>query len=116
MGRFFVWLSGADPALIARSGDLERSERTRFGGVGSLVLIPATLGFAGMSYAVSTVSSDPIIYFGVGGAWAFAVAAIDRYLVSTLYKSRLKNRSQILAVIARLMFAVLVGLAVSHPL
>lgn len=116
MWRAFVWLSGADPEILARCKNLSRSERIRFAGLGSLVVIPAVLGFVGMSYAVSTVSSEPIIYFGAGAAWGAAVAAIDRYLLSTLYRSRLKNRGRVGAVAARLIFAVLVGIAVSHPL
>lgn len=118
MGRFLIWLSGADRDVLDRCKRLGHSERIRFAGLGSLVLVPAVLGFVGMTYAVSLVVNNALIYFAAGATWAIVVALIDRYIVSTLYKSKLNRgrRGRIVAVMARLVFAILVSIAISHPL
>lgn len=85
MGRFFIWLSGADRVIIDQCTTMGRSERKRFAGLGALVLVPATLGFFSMMYAVSTLTSDPLVYVSAGVLWFLMVAAIDRYILSTTH-------------------------------
>ncbi len=115
MGRFFLWLSGADPDVLRRV-DFPRSERTRLGGLGTLVLIPAVLAEFSMTYALSTVIRSPWVFYPAGLLWAAIILAIDRYLVSTIYKSDLPGRwSRVGAVTSRYVFALLLGFVVSHP-
>lgn len=117
MGRFFVWLSGADRNILAECTALSRSEQNRFAGLGALVLVPAVLGLFSMMYAISTVNDDPRVYVTAGVGWFLIVVAIDRYLVSTIYKSRLsKGPARGVAIGARMVLAVFVGIAVSHPI
>src|SRR5690349_8312575 len=86
-------------------------------GLGALVIIPGLLGLFSMSYAVSTVTPSPLIYLGAGIVWFFIVVAIDRYLVLTMQKSAGKGGlTRSVAILSRYVFAVLIGLAVSHPL
>lgn len=113
----FVWLSGADPDILKQCTKLPKTERRKFAGFGTTVLIPATLGLFSMGYALSTFTSDPKIYITGGVLWFFIVLAIDRFLVSTLYKSSVQpKRNFWIALFFRLIFAVFVGIAVSHPL
>jgi hypothetical protein len=116
MGNFFIWLSGADRSILAKCTHLPKSERNRFAGLGALVLIPAILGLFSMMYAVSTIVRYPTVYVPAGIVWFFIVVAIDRYLVSTVYKSSYtKGYGRSLGISSRVVLAIFVGLAVSHP-
>lgn len=116
MRRFALWLSGADPVILKDCGPLANTERIRFAGLGALILVPAVLGGFAMSYAISTLTRNPVIYVLAGLVWGLIVLAIDRYLVSTLTKSALPGQRRFVPVLARLVFAVLVGIAVAHPM
>ncbi len=120
MRNLFLWLSGVDANLLASCERAPESERLKFAGIGGLVLIPAVLGFFSSMYAISTLTSNWFLIAVTGVVWGCIVLAIDRYLVSTVYKSRLKrNFGEQLATIgryaARYVFAIFVGIAVSHP-
>src|ERR1039457_3428407 len=117
MERFLIWLSGADEKILSQCTRLPRSERRKFAGFGTTVLIPAILGLFSMGYAVSTFSKDPRIYIGAGALWFFIVLAIDRFLCATLYKSVVSRQwGYWMAFLFRLAVAGFIGLAVSHPL
>jgi Domain of unknown function (DUF4407) len=49
IGDFFIWCAGSDKTLLSQC---TTSERTKHIGFGSLVLIPAILGFISMTYAL----------------------------------------------------------------
>src|SRR5690242_2624635 len=86
-------------------------------GLGSLVLVPAALSLFSMTYAISTFVHKPAIYLTVGVAWACIVLAIDRYLVSTVHKSSTRGiRSAAVSILVRYVFAIFLGIAISHPL
>jgi hypothetical protein len=119
MEKMLIWLSGADPHILEQCSRLPQSERIKFAGFGTLVLIPAILAFVSMAYAVSTVSNNPFIFIAAGVVWSLIILVIDRFLVSTFYKSSLKRRRRcihnITLFVCRIFFAGFVGLAVSHP-
>ncbi len=116
MNRIFIWLSGADTQILKRCTHLGRTEQIRFAGIGTLVLVPAVLGAVSMSYAVSTVTKEPRLYQGAGLVWGLVVLLIDRYLVSTVFKSHLSGLGgRIGAIVVRYIFALIVGIAVAHP-
>lgn len=117
MGRIFIWLAGTDRELLEKCTKLTKSEKIRFVGFGTLVLIPSILGLFSMMYAISTISENPYIFVTAGIVWSLIVLFIDRFLVSTIYKSALKARKgNVLAIIVRYVFAMFIGIAVSHPL
>jgi hypothetical protein len=117
MSRFFVWLSGTDRNILDACEGLAASERTRFGNLGALVLVPALLGGFGMGYAVSTINGAPVVFLTAGCVWFGIMLAFDRYLVATIHRSKLKGaRSGLLAVLVRLVFSVVVGVGVAHPI
>ncbi|GAA0902382.1 DUF4407 domain-containing protein [Virgisporangium aurantiacum] len=117
MRRVFIWLSGADPAILRNCTNLTNSERIRFASLGALVLIPAILGAFAMSYALSLMTHRPTLYMTGGLLWGLAVLTIDRYIVATLYKSTIRHWfGTTSSVLIRLLFAVLIGTAVAHPL
>jgi hypothetical protein len=70
-----------------------------------------------MTYAISTVTANPW-FFGIGGLiWFFVVVTIDRFIIATFYKSKVESNvgSQVVSILLRYVFAILIGIAVSHP-
>jgi hypothetical protein len=112
--RFFLWCAGADSDLLA---PLPRSETIKQAGFGTLVVVPAVLALFAMTYALSTVSAQPLVYGGGGLLWAAIVFSFDRFLVSTFRKSGSVARDVTSAVfLSRVLLAGFVGMIVAHPL
>ena len=110
----FQWLAGADQNILDQCSN---SEKNKITGFGTLVLIPAIVGLFSMTYAVSTVTDNKILYIIGGLIWFFIILFIDKFIVATLYKTKLENKSNFIsASIARYAFAIIVGIAVSHPM
>lgn len=117
MGDFFIWLSGADPELINKCGELSHSERNKFIGFGATVIIPAIFGCLAAGYAVSTFIPTAWIYIPAAILWFLTILAIDRFLVSTLYKSKNHGKGSFyIALVTRMILAVVLGIIISHPL
>lgn len=113
-GRFFLWCAGADTDLLAR---LPRSETIKQIGFGTLVVVPAVLALFAMTYALSTLSPNPVIYGAGGLLWAAIVFCFDRFLVSTFRKSESVADDVSSAVfLSRIVLAGFVGMIVAHPL
>jgi hypothetical protein len=113
---FFIWCAGADKSVLAKCDNAIRVKQI---GIGTLVLIPAVLGFISMSYALSTIdkiSGSPLFYIGGGLVWGFIVFAFDRFIVST-HRKQQRNIDEFknITFYLRLCFAVILGLVVSHP-
>jgi hypothetical protein len=71
-----------------------------------------------MTYAISTVTSN-LWFFTLGGLiWAFVVITVDRFIIATFYKSQVESHvgSQAVSILLRYAFAILIGVAVSHPI
>jgi hypothetical protein len=116
MERLFFWLSGADKVILQRCSKLGSSERIKLCGLGALVLVPATLGMVSMAYAISTIAPSPFAYVPAGIIWAGVILVVDRYLISTTNRSETgATRGSHLALIARCVFAIFVGIAIAHP-
>src|SRR5882757_7401563 len=116
MRRMMIWLSGADPEILRECTHLRNSERIRFAAQGALTLVPAMLGSVAMAYAISTVARRPLVYVGCGLLWGVVVLLVDRYLVATIHKSAVPGRGlRAVPLLARLGFAILIGIAVAHP-
>ncbi|MEQ8909475.1 MAG: DUF4407 domain-containing protein [Vicingaceae bacterium] len=117
MNNFFVWCAGSDPHLLKHCS---KREQIKHQGFGTLVLIPAILGFVSMSFALSTLDSmesKPWLYLSGGLLWGLIIFAFDRFIVSTHQKrphqkEELKNPVFYL----RFGFAFLLGIVISHPL
>lgn len=111
---FFQWLAGADKDILDKCS---KDARVKMTGYGTLVLIPAIIGLFSMSYAISTITDSGFVYIGCGIIWFLIVAAVDRFVVATLHKSTLhKKGNYSLALASRILFAIVVGVAVSHPI
>ncbi len=109
----FHVLAGANKEILNASS---RTDRIKIAGLGSLILIPSTMGFFSMSYAVSTLTNESWIYYSIGAAWFFTILIIDRFIVSGFFKSDMITAQYWIAAMVRIIFAVLIGIAVSHPM
>ena len=110
----FQWLAGADRNFLGQCSD---SEKHKITGFGTVVLIPAITGLFSMSYAVSTLTDNQLLYCGAGMVWLVFILWIERFMVSTFHRTRLEGNTNLFWVIAtRYLFAVLVGITVAHPM
>ena len=112
--RFLILCAGSDEDILEKC---PRSERIKHAGFGALVLVPATLGFFSMTYALSTFVPSPFLYVPAGLLWALIVFIFDRFIVSSFRKKQsiLKDVTSA-TFISRLVFSAFVGVAVAHPL
>jgi len=112
--QFFLWCSGTDFQILER---VPRSESIKQVGYGTLVLVPAVLALFAMSYALSTLTTNPAIYLGGGLVWSVIVFCFDRFIVSTFRKSKSTiNDITSTVFLSRLVFAAFVGVLIAHPL
>jgi hypothetical protein len=117
MKNFFLWCAGSDIDTLKHCPN---SENIKHKGIGALVLVPAILALFSMGYALSTVSilqDKWLWYWGGGLIWALIIFAFDRYIVSShrkrpSHKEELKNPIFYL----RFVFALILGIVVSHPI
>ncbi|MDQ6762058.1 MAG: DUF4407 domain-containing protein [Bacteroidota bacterium] len=112
--RFLIGCAGSDEDILERC---PRSEHIKHAGFGALVLVPATLGFFSMTYAISTFVLSPYLYVLAGLVWASIVFIFDRFIISSFRKKgSVLNDVTSLTFMSRLVFSAFVGIAVAHPL
>jgi DNA-binding transcriptional regulator YiaG len=111
----FQWLAGADQKILDQCSDLEKNKITGFG---TLVIIPAIVGIFSMTYAVSTITDNSYLYYLAGFVWFLIILFFDRFMISTLHKSENTDTKSVYgwAVFTRYVFALIVGIAVAHPM
>ena len=117
-GRFyniFSWIAGVDRSLLNECSDYEKNRQAS---TGLLILMPVTLGFISMSFAIYTISKHLFISSLFGLIWAGFILIIDRYLISTYVKTDYEriDLRLITNLFIRFIFALGVGITVSHPL
>jgi len=112
--KFFLWCAGSSIEVL---NNTTQSEYIKHIGFGTLVIIPSIISFISSSYAISTLTENPKIYFTVGIIWSMIVFSFDRFIVSTFRKedSMLKDLRSF-RFISRLIIAFFIGIVVSHPL
>ena len=112
--RFLIFCAGSDEDILQQC---PRSEQIKHAGFGALVLVPATLGFFSMTYAISTFVPNPYLYILAGLVWACIVFIFDRFIVSSFRKRQSILKDVVSATfISRIIFSAFVGVAVAHPL
>ena len=110
--RIFFWLSGAGTESLETCPNWEQRKYVAFG---ATVLVPTVFAFIACSYALSTITDNWRIIFGVSLAWGFIIMTVDRALLST-YRSYQKWHKKLGQFALRFVVAMLMGLTISHPL
>ncbi len=112
MRRVLIWLSGANPQILARCP----TDQAKYVGIGSAVLTTSLMAAASCAFALHmglrlSVASCLL----VGGAWGLAIMGLDRWLVSSVQRRDRWYQNLVIA-FPRLALAVLIGLVISTPL
>lgn len=115
-GQFLIWCAGSDKEILKKC---DNATKIKHIGLGTLVLIPAVLGFVSMSYALSTIdklSNIPALYLLGGFLWGLIIFCFDRFIVSTHRKQANNiNEFKNITFYLRLCFAFVLGIVISHP-
>jgi len=108
--RFLIWLSGANLRIAAECP----GERPKYTGLGAAVLISAAMAGVSLAFALGTVlNAGWGIALPFAFAWGASILLLNRLFVVSLPR---KPRASLIAVIPRLLLAVLVGLTISTPI
>jgi Domain of unknown function (DUF4407) len=112
MRRLLSWLSGAQSRIL----DLAETDRGKYEGIGSAVLITASLAAISMTFALHTALAVVLpLAIGAGVVWGLAIMSLDRWLVLSI--QRRKKAWQMWApAVPRLLLALLFGAIISTPL
>ena len=110
--RFFLFCSAADVELLNKCPN---SEVNKYAGVGATVFFTGILACASGGYALFTAFDSIFLSVILGILWGSLVFNLDRFLVSTIKKSRGKFQ-EVVQITPRLLLAVLLSLVISVPL
>jgi hypothetical protein len=110
--RFFIFCSAADMELLKKC---PKSEHQKYAGVGATVFFTGLLACASGGYALFTAFKVIWLSLLLGIFWGMLVFNLDRFLVSTMKKSRGKL-TELAQITPRLLLAVLLAIVISTPL
>lgn len=111
ISRFLIWLSGARPEIL----ELCPTERGKYTGLGSAVLITSVIAGISAAFAVSfALKVPPAAAVAIGIGWGLAIMSLDRLMVVTTQR-RKRLWQTLLPAVIRLGLAVLLGLIISTP-
>ena len=112
MGRFLIWLSGAQRDILDRC----RTDRAKYIGVGSAVLVTSSMAAVSMAFAlhIALKASLPVaIPFAL--AWGLAILSLDRWLVVSMVR-QVRFVNYLVLALPRLALGLLFGVIISTPL
>ena len=110
--RFFLFYSAADVELLEKC---PKSELNKYAGVGATVFFTGILACFSGGYALFTAFNSTFLSVFLGIFWGLLVFNLDRFLVSTIKKSKGKLQ-EFAQIIPRLLLAILLSLVISVPL
>jgi hypothetical protein len=110
--RFFLFCSAADVELLEKC---PKSELNKYAGVGATVFFTGILACFSGGYALFTAFNSTFLSVFLGIFWGLLVFNLDRFLVSTIKKSKGKLQ-EFAQIIPRLLLAILLSLVISVPL
>ncbi len=110
--RFFFWLSSAGTSTLEKCPEWEQRKYVAFG---ATVLVPCSFAFIACAYALSTLTNEWRISFGIAAVWAGIIMVIDRALLAS-YRPYLSIFRKLGQFSLRFVIAFLMGLTISHPL
>src|SRR5438093_9882219 len=109
--RFFFWLSGAGTENLEACPEWEQRKYVAFG---ATVLVPCSFAFIACAYALSTLTAEWRISFGVSAVWAFIIMTFDRALLAS-YRPYLSFFRNLWPFSLRFAVAFPTGHPISHP-
>lgn len=111
-GGLVVWLSGADPHVLAKVP----RERRKFSGLGGVVLTTAIMATLSAIFALSSGVRAPLfLAIPLGLLWGLAIMNLDRWLVTAAVR-RDRWYQNLAVALPRLFLALIIGAVISTPL
>jgi hypothetical protein len=110
--RCFLFCAAADPDLLR---DCPKSEHHKYAGVGATVFFTGLLACFSGGYAIFTAFDSFWLSIALGLFWGALVFNLDRFLVSTMKKSRNKTK-ELIQILPRLILSILLAIVISVPL
>jgi hypothetical protein len=102
-----IWLSGAQRDIL----DDCRTDRAKYVGIGSAVLITSSMAAISMSFALHiALKASLLVAVPFALAWGVAIMSLDRWLVVSM------SRRQLWLAIPRVLLGILFGIIISTPL
>lgn len=108
---FFWFCSGADTEMLKKCP----SEKAKYTGIGATVFFTGVFASLSASYALFTVFDNFFSAVAFGIVWGLMIFNLDRFIVSSMRKDRVKGREFAMA-IPRLLLAVLISVVIARPL
>lgn len=109
--RFFIWLSGSSPKILASCPESEQKKHAALGGA---VLIPAFLALITVSFFLYTLSFGLFTIVLVAILWSAMILLMDRALLAT-YRKGLSKLGKFGQFSLRFLIAFLIAITVAHP-
>jgi len=111
-GGLILWLSGADPHVLAKVP----RERRKFSGIGGVVLTTAVMATLSATFALSSGVRVPLLLaIPLGVLWGLAIMNLDRWLVTAAVR-RERWYQNLAVALPRLILALIIGAVISTPL
>lgn len=111
MGRLLIWLSGAQPDILAQC----KQDRAKYIGVGSAVLVTSSMAAVSMSFALHIALAAKLsVAIPFAATWGLAIMSLDRWLVVSLVRQ--PPLRYLLLALPRLLLGLLFGIIISTPL
>ncbi len=110
--QFFLFCSASDLDILKQCPN---AEHQKYAGVGATVFFTGLLACASGGYALYTAFKIVWLSVLLGIFWGLLVFNLDRFLVSTMKKSRGKIK-ELVQITPRLLLAVLLAVVISTPL
>lgn len=110
--KFFLFCSAADMDILKQC---PRSEQQKYASIGATVFFTGLLACISGGYALHMAFDTFWLSVVMGVFWGMLVFNLDRFLVSTMKKSRGKTKEMV-QIAPRLLLAVLLAIVISTPL
>lgn len=110
--QFFWFCSGANIPLLKRCP----TETSKFTGIGATVFFTGVLAALSGGYAFYTVFENSWWSLGFGLLWGTIIFNLDRFIVSTMKKSKKGKWQEFLMASPRILLAVMLAIVISKPL
>lgn len=111
MQQFFFFCSGVSKGYIKKCP----SEINKYCGIGATIFFTAVFAFLASAYALFTISENILLSIGFGLLWGAMIFNLDRYIVSSMKKSKSRQTEWAMA-IPRLILAIILAIVISRPL
>lgn len=109
--RFFWLCSGSYVRILEEIP----SESSKYAGIGATILFTGLFAAIAASYAIFTFTDNYWISISIGLVWGLMIFNLDRYIVSSMRKSKSKKKEWIMAT-PRIVLALLISLVIARPL